>query len=144
VSDYTDEMPRSLSAQVVRLRREADEADELRKRMSDILHRTANALHGGPLKDGYWSWHDLPAIADRLSRELAEARTLLREARAPVRELLWCLTVWNDHNFTEADLIRKLRIARDALGLGGINRVDDANDLLTRIDDAMAETKEGE
>jgi hypothetical protein len=31
--------------------------------MRDILHRTANALHGGPLPDGLWSWHDLPELA---------------------------------------------------------------------------------
>lgn len=56
----------SLQAEVERLRAEADEANELLERMTSILHLTANALHGGPLENGWWSWHDLPELAERL------------------------------------------------------------------------------
>jgi len=42
---------------------ELAESDDLRNRMSQILRDTADALHGGPLEDGLWSWHDLPALA---------------------------------------------------------------------------------
>lgn len=95
--------------------------------------------------DDTGSHRDWVADCQMYESHLAELRAerdalleLLREAGAPVRELLWCMCVWNDHNFTHADLVRKLRTAREALGLDGINRVDDANDLLTRIDAALA------
>ena len=59
--------------EVERLRNEEQECEWLRYKMADILHRTADALHGGPLKNGLWSWHDLPeraanerALADQL------------------------------------------------------------------------------
>ena len=78
---------------------------------------------------------------DAKCAEVEALRELLTEARAPARELLWCMVVWNDHNFTYADLINKLRMARKALGLDGINRVDDANDRLDRIDAALAGEK---
>lgn len=54
-------------AEVERLTVESEEwdADTERNvaRMAGLLHDTANALHGGPLSGGMWSWHDLPAIA---------------------------------------------------------------------------------
>ena len=50
--------------EIERLRAEVDECDQLRERMADILHRTADALHGGPLENGLWSWHDLPELAE--------------------------------------------------------------------------------
>jgi hypothetical protein len=46
------------------------ESDALRDRMSEILRGTANALHNGPLENGYWSWHDLPELADGLQSKL--------------------------------------------------------------------------
>lgn len=36
------------------------------QRMRDLLHATANALHGGSRPNGLWSWHDLPLIAQKL------------------------------------------------------------------------------
>lgn len=49
--------------EIKRLSAYANDSDRLNDRMSDILHRTANALHGGPPKSGLWSWHDLPELA---------------------------------------------------------------------------------
>lgn len=48
--------------------------DIVRMRMSDILHRTANAVHGGPLENGWWSWHDLPELADGLYQAVKRVR----------------------------------------------------------------------
>lgn len=45
------------------------ENDSLRKRMATILNETANALHGGELENGLWSWHDLAERAQTLMRE---------------------------------------------------------------------------
>lgn len=45
------------------LREELKDTNTLAERLSDLLHKTANALHGGPRKNGLWSFHDLPEIA---------------------------------------------------------------------------------
>lgn len=48
---------------------ELEGLDKLNKQMSDILNRTAIALHGGPLEMGMWSWHDLPELAEELYKK---------------------------------------------------------------------------
>jgi hypothetical protein len=52
------------------LAQEQLESDQLRERMSLILRQTADALHDGPLENGYWSWHNLPALAEELQEQL--------------------------------------------------------------------------
>lgn len=37
-------------------------------RLATRLDQIALALHGGPLPDGLWSWHDLPELVERLRR----------------------------------------------------------------------------
>ena len=44
--------------------------NETQNKMRDILHRTADALHGGPLEDGWHSWHDLPERATTMRTAL--------------------------------------------------------------------------
>lgn len=55
------------------LKTELAEEAALRDRMSQILRDTANALHGGPLGDGYWSWHDLADLATQLREDYENA-----------------------------------------------------------------------
>jgi hypothetical protein len=77
------------ACKIEQLRKEADEDALLRQRMRRILRRTADALHGGSLEDGYWSWHDLPEIAERLRREgneAAEREALLKTRLADAQE----------------------------------------------------------
>lgn len=69
-----------LVQEVERLRGDLDEEGALRGRMDDLLSRTAIALHGGPLENGLWSWHDLPELAAGL-----KAKT----DREPRRALGW-------------------------------------------------------
>ena len=45
------------------------EETALREKLANILRRTANALHGGPLPNGLWSFHDLPELATKLKEE---------------------------------------------------------------------------
>ena len=58
------------------LKSELKEEEELRGRMEKILHETANALHGGPLEHGSWSWHDLPELAAQLLKDKEYFETL--------------------------------------------------------------------
>ena len=44
---------------------EADASAALIARQGDILRAVANALHGGPLADGWWSHHDLGEMAQK-------------------------------------------------------------------------------
>jgi hypothetical protein len=91
-----------LRAEVERLTAEAEEwdADTERHvaRMAGLLHDTANAVHGGPLAGGMWSWHDLPdlasaerALADQLVRLLPHFH-LSQRCRPPQGIALqdWC------------------------------------------------------
>lgn len=52
------------------LAQELEEEQQLRERLSDILHRTANALHGGAKENGLWSFHDLPELATELRKRV--------------------------------------------------------------------------
>jgi len=65
-----------LEERVIVLKESLEDDTALRNRMSDILRRTANALHGGPLDNGYWSWHNLPELAQTLHDELEEMQFL--------------------------------------------------------------------
>lgn len=67
-----------LEKEVVKTRADVEDADGVRERLSEILKATANALHGGSLKHGLWSWHDLHVIAE-------EQRSLLHTALHALR-----------------------------------------------------------
>lgn len=60
------ERHREAAEEIKRLRAESAEDEALREQMAQILHATAVALHGGPLVNGLWSWHDVPERAERL------------------------------------------------------------------------------
>lgn len=67
--------------QISRLENELAEEDLLRQKMTGILHRTSNALHGKPHPSGFWSWHDLPERAQKLREELAATQREREKAR---------------------------------------------------------------
>lgn len=54
---------------------ELTEIYTLNERLGDLLTQTANALHGGPLENGMWSFHDLPELATELRTKLELAKT---------------------------------------------------------------------
>ncbi len=51
---------------------EAVEERALREKLSKILRATADALHGGPHPNGFWSFHDLPELATKLQARLID------------------------------------------------------------------------
>ena len=60
----------ALREQLETAKAEVDDLDRMLSKQSDILRRTANALHGGPLENGYWSHHDLPELVEQLREAL--------------------------------------------------------------------------
>lgn len=66
-----------LLARIAELDQEVQECNERTDRMASILSKTANALHGGPLETGLWSWHDLPELATKQRAALENLRRLI-------------------------------------------------------------------
>ena len=64
-----------LMIKVNELKQELAEDEAIRERLSDLLHATANALHGGPKENGLWSYHDLPELAAKAMKRIAELET---------------------------------------------------------------------
>lgn len=65
-------------AELAELRLEEELNFALITKQSDILRVVADALHGGPLQDGWWSHHDLGELAQRQHGALVEARDLIK------------------------------------------------------------------
>lgn len=63
---------------IAELEEEERDSERIRKRMNEILDATANALHGGRLRHGLWSWHDLAELAQAQRQKLSEAADYLR------------------------------------------------------------------
>jgi hypothetical protein len=72
--------------EIEQLREEEETSDNVRKRQSDLLRGVANALHGGPLEDGWWSHHDLPELARTLVAENERLRAALGDLYGLVRK----------------------------------------------------------
>jgi hypothetical protein len=68
---------------------------------------------------------------------------LLREIAPGLRDILWCALVWNDHNFTERDLLDKATRAAKSMGLDRYNGVDAVNHWMARVDKALGSTDSG-
>lgn len=63
------------------LHAEATLSESLIGRQAHILRKVANALHGGELKNGEWSHHDLGEIAIEKMAEIHRLRALLTVAK---------------------------------------------------------------
>lgn len=59
-----------LEAENAELKISASDEERLRTRLAELLTQTANALHEGPLENGFWSWHDLPQLVHELQNKL--------------------------------------------------------------------------
>jgi hypothetical protein len=62
----------ALEAELKELRLEEELNCALINKQGDILRGVANALHGAPLVDGWWSHHDLAEIAAQMRAALYE------------------------------------------------------------------------
>lgn len=63
----------------MRTEEETRDIESLNYRLAALLSSTANALHGGKLQNGAWSWHDLPELATALRLERDRFKDALRE-----------------------------------------------------------------
>jgi hypothetical protein len=75
---------------------------------------------------------------------IAELEGLLREVCPGIRDILWCALGWNDHNFTERDLLDKATRAAKSMGLDRFNGVDAVNFWMARVDKALGSITSGE
>lgn len=66
-----------------RLRREVAELEHLNGKLARILHTTANALHGGEMENGLWSWHDLADLCHAQREALARLTAALAGTVVP-------------------------------------------------------------
>lgn len=73
---------------------------------------------------------------DGISDREKELEALLRSIAPAVRDVLWCALVWNDHNFTHADLLKHAQSAAQSLGVSKFG-VEPMNRWLERIDAAL-------
>lgn len=74
------------------------------------------------------------------SKREKELEALVRILAPATRDVMWCALVWNDHNFSERDLLDKASSAAKALGYerrGLGSCIDEVNELLARIDRAL-------
>lgn len=72
----------SLARRIRHLEDELREETDLRERLGKILEDTANALHGGPLENGWWSFHDLPELSATMKRQLDQIAKDYVDSRA--------------------------------------------------------------
>ena len=77
-----------------------------------------------------------PSIA-ALKTRVSELEGLLREVSPGLRDILWCALVWNDHNFTERDLLDKATRGAKSMGVDRHNGVDAVNSWMARVDKAL-------
>jgi hypothetical protein len=79
------------------------------------------------------------------SKREAELEAIVRILMPAIHDVMWCALVWNDHNFTERDLLDKLDRAAKALGCprhGLGSGVDEYNVLLDRMQKALGDTQQ--
>lgn len=67
---------RKLKAELAEANQEIADQYNLVGRLSKRLEDVANALHGGPLENGLWSFHDLPELAAQLLKDKKYFETL--------------------------------------------------------------------
>jgi hypothetical protein len=60
------------------LEQELKDVETLNKRLAQLLDETATALHGGPMENGMWSFHDLPELATALKKRCDDLEKALR------------------------------------------------------------------
>jgi hypothetical protein len=61
------------------LEQELKDVETLNRRLAQLLDETANALHGGPMENGMWSFHDLPELATKANKRIADLENCIRE-----------------------------------------------------------------
>ena len=71
------------------------------------------------------------------SKREKELEAIVRKLMPALRDIAWCHLVWNDHNFTEADLFRHATRAGEALGFKRVDGVDSFNEFWSHVQDVL-------
>ena len=67
---------RKLTSELANANQEIADQYNLIGRLSKRLEDVANVLHGGPMENGLWSFHDLPELAEQLLKDKKYFETL--------------------------------------------------------------------
>jgi hypothetical protein len=74
-----------------------------------------------------------PTISDREK----ELEAIVRKLMPALRDIAWCHLVWNDHNFSEADLLRHAKRAGEAMGFRRGDGVEAFNEFWTHVEQVL-------
>jgi len=78
------------------------------------------------------------------SKREIELEAIVRKLMPALRDIAWCHLVWNDHNFTQADLLRHAKDAGEALGFKRIDGVDSFNEFWGHVEQLLGSPINGE
>jgi hypothetical protein len=75
------------------------------------------------------------------SKREQDLEAIVRRLMPATRDVMWCALVWNDHNFSESDLLDKAKQAAKALGYertGLRDAIKSANEFIAHVDAVLA------
>lgn len=72
-----------------------------------------------------------------MTKREKELEAIVRKLMPALRDIAWCHLVWNDHNFTEADLFRHAKRAGEAMGFKRTDGVDSFNEFWSHVEQVL-------
>jgi hypothetical protein len=76
------------------------------------------------------------------SKREQKLESIVRRLMPALRDIAWCHLVWNDHNFTEADLFRHAKAAGESLGFKRTDGVDSFNEFWADVESVLGPVSE--
>jgi hypothetical protein len=77
------------------------------------------------------------------SKREKELDAIVRKLMPALRDIAWCQLVWNDHNFTQDDLLRHAKRAGESMGFKRVDGVDSFNDFWSHVERVLGATDNG-
>lgn len=74
-----------------------------------------------------------------MTKREKDLEAIVRRLMPALRDIAWCHLVWNDHNFTEADLFRHATEAGESLGFRRVDGVDSFNEFWADVERVLGD-----